>query len=144
MGRVGRGAYDNLRERLGDKVVGVDLDDDLVEGFCLSGRRVINGSAADPDFWARFHLDPERVSLVLLALPNQTENLFAVRQLRELGFDGHLAAIAKYPDEVDALREAGVDSAFNLYAEAGAGFADDVCNALKPAGQQSAGQVSGA
>jgi hypothetical protein len=34
--------------------------------------------------------------------------------------------VAKYADEVKALEEAGVDSAFNLYAEAGAGFAEDV------------------
>ena len=41
-----------------------------------------------------------------------------------------LAAVAKYPDEVVALQEAGVDSAFNLYAEAGAGFAEDVAAVL--------------
>ncbi len=40
------------------------------------------------------------------------------------------AWVAKYPDEVVALQEAGVDSAFNLYAEAGAGFAEDVAAVL--------------
>ncbi|VAX01787.1 hypothetical protein MNBD_GAMMA19-160, partial [hydrothermal vent metagenome] len=35
-------------------------------------------------------------------------------------------AIAKYDDEVERLKQAGVDYAVNLYAEAGSGFADDV------------------
>jgi len=60
-------------------------------------------------------------------MPNQQENLYALRHLRSSGYTGKLAAIAKYPDEVEALKEAGADSAFNLYAEAGAGFADNAC-----------------
>ena len=66
----------------------------------------------------------------MLAMPNHLENLFAAGQLRKLGYKGRLAAVAKYPDEVAALQEAGVDSAFNLYAEAGAGFAEDVAAVL--------------
>jgi len=34
--------------------------------------------------------------------------------------------------EIAALQEAGVDRAYNLYAEAGAGFAEDVCGELLP------------
>jgi len=41
-----------------------------------------------------------------------------------------LAAIARYPDEIDLLNKAGVDAAFNLYGEAGAGFADHVYDRL--------------
>jgi predicted Kef-type K+ transport protein len=126
MGRVGGGAYDSIRERVGDAVVGVDIDKDRVEAQRAAGKNVVRGSVTDPDFWDRFHLDYTRVRLVMLAMPNHLENLFAAEQLRGLGYTGHLAAAAKYPDEVVALEQAGVDSAFNLYAEAGAGFADDV------------------
>ena len=51
-------------------------------------------------------------------------------QIRELGYQGQLAAIAKYPDEMEALKEAGADRVFNLYAEAGIGLADDVCHEM--------------
>ena len=66
----------------------------------------------------------DRVGLVLLALPNQGENLFVASRLREIGYRGLVAATAKYPDEIAHLREAGVHAAFNIYAEAGAGLAE--------------------
>ena len=37
-----------------------------------------------------------------------------------------VAATAQYPDEEAPLREAGANDVFNIYAEAGAGFADHV------------------
>jgi glutathione-regulated potassium-efflux system ancillary protein KefC len=132
MGRVGTGTYDAMRRRLGDRVLGVDFDPETVDEQQAHGRRVIRGSATDPDFWERIQLDFERVDLVLLAMPNARENLFAARQLQDLGYTGRVAAIAKYPDEIDALMRAGVHAAFNLYAEAGAGFAEHVCAELVP------------
>jgi hypothetical protein len=65
-------------------------------------------------------------------MPKYEENLFVTQQLRSLGYSGKIAAIAKYPDEISALQEAGVDKAYNFYAEAGAGFAEDVCDELLP------------
>ena len=126
LGRVGGGAYRSMRERVGAAVVGVDIDKERVEILRAEGNNVVRGSVTDPDFWERFHIDYTRVELVMLAMPSHLENLSAARQLRNLGYRGRLAAIAKYPDEVAALQAAGVDSAFNLYAEAGAGFAEDV------------------
>ncbi len=130
MGRVGTGAYDALRERFGDTVVGLDMDDAAVTRQAEAGRNVIRASATDADFWNRFNLSTDRLQLVLLALPNHQENLFAAEQLTARGFHGTLAAIAKYPDEVAELKEAGADAAFNLYAQAGVGLADDVCSRL--------------
>jgi hypothetical protein len=130
MGRVGSGAYESMRMRVGEAVVGVDIDKDLVETLRAAGKNVVRGSATDADFWERFHIDYTRVALVMLAMSNHMENLFAARQLRKLGYTGKLAAVAAYHDEVTELQEAGVDSAFNLYAEAGVGFADDVAAAL--------------
>ncbi|VAX14010.1 Putative glutathione-regulated potassium-efflux system protein KefB [hydrothermal vent metagenome] len=130
MGRVGSGAYDAMRKRMGEQVLGVDIDEDIVKKQKASGRRVIRGSATDPDFWTRICLDFERVSLILLAMPNAQENLRAARQLKDIGYTGQVAAVAKYADEIEALQKAGVHAAFNLYAEAGAGFAEHVCHEL--------------
>jgi hypothetical protein len=125
MGRVGTGAYDNLRERFGNVVVGIDIDAGTVDKHNSEGRRVILGSATDIDFWDRIDMDLSKVKLAMVAMPNHGENLFAINYLRSLNFQGKLAAIAKYPDEVDSLKQAGADSAFNIYTEAGTGFAND-------------------
>ncbi len=130
MGRVGTGAYDTLCEKLGDPVLGVDVDDPVVRAHRAAGRNVIRGSATDPDFWDRIRLDRARVDLILLTMPNADENRFAAAQLRNTGYTGHIAATAKYDEEIDLLRQAGADAVFNLYAEAGSGFADSVVRDL--------------
>jgi len=126
MGRVGGGAYENLRSRLGDVVLGIDQDSQTAQAHLTAGRRVIAGSATDPEFWERINLDNNTLKLILLAMPTHHENLAAVQQIRKLDYQGRIAAIAKYDDEVERLQQAGVDYAVNLYAEAGSGFADDV------------------
>jgi len=125
MGHVGTSAYNDLRERLGDVVLGIDFCPSTVQNHNSEGRRVILGSAADADFWSRIKMDFSKVDLVMLAMPFHSENLFAIEHLKKLNFRGKLAAIAKYPDEIEPLKEAGVDSVFNIYTEAGTGFAND-------------------
>jgi predicted Kef-type K+ transport protein len=126
MGRVGGGAYKSLHARLGDVVLGVDQSAQTIQAHITAGRRVIAGSATDPEFWERMNLDANSLKLILLAMPSHHENLAAVKQIRKRNYCGRIAAIAKYDDEVAHLKKAGVDYAVNLYAEAGSGFADDV------------------
>lgn len=133
MGRVGTGAYDSLIRKLPGQVLGVDQDHEIGEAHTASGRRVICSSATDPDFWIRFHLDTRKVRLIMLAMPSYQENKLATQQIRETGYQGPVAAIAKFQDEVELLKQEGIDSVFNLYEEAGGGFADGVLEYL-PAG----------
>ena len=42
-----------------------------------------------------------------------------------------MATVARYDDEVEALRAAGVDTAFNIYGEAGAGLAAHAYDSLE-------------
>ena len=42
-----------------------------------------------------------------------------------------IAASARFDDEVTALKEAGVDAAYNFFNEAGAGLAEDAYEKLK-------------
>jgi hypothetical protein len=53
-------------------------------------------------------------------------NLDAVEQLSDNAFDGLVTAAARYSDEIGKLEEAGVDVAFDTFAEAEAGFAAHV------------------
>lgn len=127
MGLVGAGAYDTLKTDQGLKPVGIDADPDAVVRHVAAGRNVLHGSATDADFWHRLHLDDGHVKLVLLALPEVSENIFAAEHLVKEGFAGTIGAIAKFRDDEAILRAAGVTQVFNLYAEAGAGFAQHVC-----------------
>ncbi len=128
MGRIGGGAYETLRQRYGRRVLGLDYDAERVKMQIGAGRNVALGDATDTDFWENFR--PDRVKLVLLALPNHKENMFAAKKLVASGFTGKVASIARFPDEIEELRGLGVNAAFNVYAEAGAGFADHVCDNL--------------
>jgi voltage-gated potassium channel Kch len=131
MGRVGTAAYDIMRQRYGETIIAVDGDPEVVQVHQAVGRNVILGDATDYDFWAR--IDPvkdRRVRLAMLTMPNHTANVLAIGQMRRRGYSGLIAATAKYPDEVQELKEAGAEAAFNIYAEAGVGFAEHVCERL--------------
>jgi len=62
----------------------------------------------------------------MLVLPNLQANLDALEQLREISFSGRIAATARFPDEEELLRQSGATAVFNIYTEAGVGFADHV------------------
>ena len=130
MGRVGVGAYDWFQEKFGNVVSGIDFSAETVALQRESGRSVNEGDVADPDFWRRLPAPQGTVKLVVLALSNLDAMLFSAQKLKEIGYRGDVAAVARYDDEVEALRAAGVDTAFNIYGEAGAGLAAHVCESL--------------
>ena len=125
MGAIGTGAYDKMRELHGDTLVGVDIDPMTAENQRSSGRNVLVGDPSDADFWDRMQAT-HSLDLVMLALPKFTTNLAVLKQLQAASYTGHVAATAKFPDEVDILREAGAQTVFSIYSEAGAGFAGHV------------------
>jgi len=125
MGRVGSGAYDKMRERHGETVVGIDFDIYRVKKHQLKGRKVLHGDPSDADFWEKIEQD-HSIELVMLALPNLQANLDALEQLQRISFSGRIAATARFPDEVELLKQYGATAVFNIYTEAGAGFANHV------------------
>ncbi len=131
MGRIGSGAYDELKEKYGDIILGIELREESVNQHKNLGRNVILGDATDPDFWERI-LSTSHVKLVLLAMPNHQGNQFALQQLKLKNYQGQTAAIAAYSDQIENLIEQGVDAAFNIYNEAGSGFARHVSKQLAP------------
>jgi len=125
MGRVGSGAYEKMRELYGDTVVGIDFNEDRVVKHQQIGRKVLHGDPSDADFWEKMD-NEHNIELVMLTLPNLDANLDALNQLKEIKFDGRIAATARFPDDVKYLRRAGANAIFNIYNEAGAGFAEHV------------------
>jgi predicted Kef-type K+ transport protein len=122
MGRVGRGAYDAMREQFGDTVVGIDIDPIKAREQRRSGRNVLRGDPSDKDFWDRVQA-AHTLELVMLALPKQSTTIAVLDRLRDVGFQGHVASAARYPEESALFRKAGAMSVFNIYTEAGTGFA---------------------
>lgn len=130
MGRVGSGAYDKMRLQHGETVVGIDFDHDMVKKHQSLGRKVLRGDPGDADFWDIIEHN-HRIELVMLALPNLQANLNALEQLRKKSFAGRIAATARFPDEENLLRQAGATAVFNIYTEAGSGFAAHVETTLQ-------------
>ena len=122
MGRIGSGAYDELLPVYGNQICGVEHAPEKVDANRSQGRNVILGDASDTEFWLKLKKDLD-LELVVLAMPNHQGNVYAVHQLRNLGFDCMVAAIAKYPEEVQELNELGVCTAYNMYEQAGSGLA---------------------
>ena len=125
MGGVGTGAYDAMREIHGETVIGVDIDPITANTQMSTGRNVLHGDPSDADFWDRVQAI-HSIETIMLALPKLSTNLAVLNHLKGASYNGHVAVTAKFPDEVDALKQAGAHTVFNIYTEAGAGFAGHV------------------
>lgn len=126
MGRVGLSAYRHLQECFPNRVIGFDRDPDAVDLHCQLGRNVLFADATDSDFWERGSALKEQIDLVVLAMPKHGANVHAAETLKRHDYGGVVAATGKFDDEVRELRELKLDTAFNIYNEAGAGFAAHV------------------
>jgi predicted Kef-type K+ transport protein len=120
MGRVGTGAYDELKAQ-GHLTVGLDSDPGKAELHRKAGRRVLYADAEDPGFWS--HLDLSGVEMIILAMPEMEAKRIAIHQLRKLDFAGLISATALFSDEVEPLRQAGADVVYNYYDGVGIGLA---------------------
>jgi predicted Kef-type K+ transport protein len=126
MGRIGAGAYDALKLNYGDKVMGVDYNHQKTLQHRAEGRRVITGDALDSDFWNKLQLT-DKVKLILLAMPDHNGNRYAAEQLNKIETcNFKVAALAHYQTDEKELNALGVDPVYNMYEEAGAGFASHV------------------
>ncbi|WP_018981782.1 cation:proton antiporter family protein [Salinimonas chungwhensis] len=123
MGRVGMGAFQSLSKLVDSRVVGMDADRVKIQRLKANGMNVICGDGEDIDLWD--NLDISNARLVLLALPSIEDAINITRQLKHAGYQGKVAAIARYEDEVNHLLENGVDKVFNFFTEAGLGFAEE-------------------
>ena len=128
MGRVGRAAYERLRDEYGLAVVGVENDPLKVASLRAAGVAVLDGDATEADFWERLESDGG-VDVLVLAMPFHGSNVVALSRIAATPFDGTVAAVARYDDERDELLAKGADVAFHLYEGTGVGLADALAEA---------------
>jgi hypothetical protein len=127
MGRVGLATYHELERRYPGRVIGFDRDPKAVSIHRLAERNVMLADASDSDFWEKVR-PRDDIDLVVLTMPKHSANIHAIETLKRHDFAGVVAATGKFNEEIQQLRQLGVDTAFNLYAEAGANFANHVYN----------------
>jgi len=142
LGGLGTTAYDEMRRRNGEVVVGVDFSRETVQRHQQLGRRVVLGDASDSDFWERITVAGTSIGMVMLTLPDPKASAFVINQLKERGYTGQIAASVHHEDEIDELRKAGIDAAFIVSHEAGVGFADYVCKHMEHCQLQEIGLTS--
>ena len=122
-GRIGLGAYRALNRELGDRVWGMDADHKRIEQQRAQGLHVFAGDGESVDLWDR--LDVSKIELVLIATPKTEDCRNITEQLRQVGYRGKIAAIARFEDDREVLLSYGIDQVFNFFVEAGVGFAED-------------------
>jgi glutathione-regulated potassium-efflux system ancillary protein KefC len=123
MGRVGKGTYYSMHEVLGDSVWSMDADVERAMSLKKQGIQIFFGDGEDADLWETLNL--ENIELVLIALPQIADIQNIQKQLESSNFTGKVAAIARYEDQIQELKDCGIDRIFNFYKEAGVGFAKE-------------------
>ncbi len=126
MGRLGVPAYDALSKAFPGRVMGVDLDDENIRRLQEEGRFIVKADGTNPDLWSRAQGLPQRLKWAVLCLPNHRANIAAAARLLENDARCRIAATTKYRDQAEELKAHGVEMVFDIYSEAGKGFANDL------------------
>ncbi|MCK5902982.1 MAG: cation:proton antiporter [Cocleimonas sp.] len=121
MGRVGSGAYDQLKKH--NKLIGLDIDPKIVKSQLNNERKTYYANVSGADFWSKIDIKNSDVEWVILCAPNVDANKAAAKLARNWGFEGNISATSLYSDEKEVLIASGVNNVFNIYSEAGAGLA---------------------
>ena len=120
MGRVGVGAYDELKTTFKSGVVGIEHDSSRVKKLVESGRKVLIGDADDYDFWLNLKKNTN-LEYIVLAMPRHRSNLAAAQQINHIDLPCKVSAVVRFEEEGKDLSTLGV-TVFNIYAEAGSGL----------------------
>jgi len=124
MGRVGQVAYKYLTEQFGDNIIGIDFNHEKVKKLKNSNINVHWGDSTDSNFWENVHMP--NVKIVLLTsnyyrtdLTTANELCCIVDRKFKVGSLGH------YNEEIEALKEAGVNFVYDHYTLLGKEFAGE-------------------
>ena len=126
MGRIGTEVYNVMNEKYEQTVLGIDYSKEKVLHHLSVKRNVVQGDATDSDFWQRVQLSP-KIRLIILAMANHSTHMQVIQQLKNSSSKITIAALSRYEDEIEELKQAGVQVVFNLYEEAGVGYAEHIC-----------------
>jgi len=129
MGRTGAEVYRVMTEKYNKNALGIDINAEIIERKKAMGYNVIQGDVTDLNFWQRVNMS-DNLPLIILATPSHAMHMIVIAQLKQIHCDIKVAALSRYDDEMKELNDAGVNVVFNLYEEAGFGFADHTYNKI--------------
>lgn len=122
------GAYITLEKKYNGQVVGIDEKNYRVKQHIQNGINCICGDANDYEFWNQSNLI--ECDKIFVCLSNHKENMYIVKLAQEMGYNNVLAVVSQFADEQKELEDNGCIT-FNLFAEAGSGFAEHVLTELE-------------
>ena len=131
LGRLGTAALSSMEAEFPGRVLGVDVEPEVVEAKRAKGHHVVVGDATDPEFWARAKDLLTDLHWVLLAMSSHEANVATVESVRDSGYEGRIIATSRYADDAQELRAQGADTVFDVFSEAGAGFASELERRLR-------------
>ncbi len=120
MGRVGQATYSALK-RKGQLVVGIDSDKEKVATLKAKGLDARFADGEHDGYWEKVDLTGTRS--FVLCMNCSEANTTVTRILRQRGYTGFIIAHSHYTDEAREIKEAGADSTYLTYTEAGEGLA---------------------
>nr|WP_054721892.1 cation:proton antiporter family protein [Marinifilum fragile] len=132
MGKLGMAVYEQLNRTYGRKVLGLDYNYDVVQRLKKEGKNIQQDDATDSEFWENIFekSNHHKIRLVMLCMNDHKSNLYAVERLQKTTYNGNVAAIARFDDERKQLEKMNVDAVYDIYSEAGYGFANHVCHQI--------------
>jgi FlaA1/EpsC-like NDP-sugar epimerase len=133
MGKLGTAAYRQMYHKYGQIVLGIDYDNEKIKRLKAQGINVSHDDATDGEFWDLIAQNPERheqVKMIMLCMDSHKSNLYSLERLQAIEFKGNIAAIARFDDQAEELQAAGAHAVYNIYSEAGFGFADHACRSV--------------
>jgi len=125
MGRTGAEVYRVMEQEHKKVVLGIDINLNTINKHEADGYNVLQGDVNDLNFWQRINMS-KNLPLVILTTPNHSTHMHVIEQLNQIHCNIQVAAISRYDDELKELQAAGVQVVFNLYEEAGFGFAEHI------------------
>ncbi len=130
MNKIGTTIYDFLTGKGLKNIVGIDISSEKVNKHKHERRLVLNGDITDPDFWNRVH-SVGKVKLVIITISNHYSRLEAIEEMQRLKMDVKTAALYKFEDEAEELKNMGVNISYDLFAEAGIGYGQHIYDIYK-------------
>ncbi|RLD76385.1 MAG: hypothetical protein DRJ10_13670 [Bacteroidetes bacterium] len=125
MGRTGTEVYNVMKNKYKQLVLGIDSSMSTIKNHLSDDLNVIHGDVTDIEFWQRVKPN-SRIRLLILATSNHSTHMQVINGLEKMNQKIMVASLSRYSDEMEELKQAGVEVVFNLYAEAGLGYAEHI------------------
>ncbi len=120
MGRVGRHAYDALKNAGVEKIIAIEENFERSQQLVAEGYNCIHGDASDRDLWENTGLASRE--MILVCLSNHQEDLILIDIATEFGCESVVSVAARFQDHKEQIEELGC-TAFYLYEDIGGDFA---------------------